>query len=187
MQGEAGMSATALVVIDLQRGFDDPVWGNRNNPGAEANVARLIDAWRTRGQPIVWVQHDSRNEHSPLWPAAPGHDFKPELTGSPDLHVHKSVHSAFHGRPDLDTWLRARGVSGIAICGVQTNFCCETTARVGSDLRYDMTFVIDATYTFDKLAAGGAVIPADELARITAANLDPEFGRVRPRSSCCTR
>jgi nicotinamidase-related amidase len=172
------MSSSALVVVDLQRGFDDPAWGNRNNPEAEANVARLIDVWRTRAQPIVWVQHDSRNENSPLWPDASGHDFKPELTGAPDLRVHKSVHSAFHGRPDLDGWLRARGVSGIAVCGIQTNFCCETTARIGSDLGYDMSFVIDATYTFDKPGANGAGIRADELTRITAANLDPEFGRV---------
>jgi nicotinamidase-related amidase len=172
------MSATALVVIDLQRGFDDPLFGNRNNPAAESNVARLVEVWRRQGQPVVFVQHDSRGAESPLRPNQPGHDFKPQLTGTPDLHVHKSVHSAFHGTPDLHQWLRARSVDAIAITGVQTNYCCETTARVGSDLGYDTTFVLDATYTFDTRGPDGKIVSGDELARVTAANLDPEFGRV---------
>jgi nicotinamidase-related amidase len=174
----AEQSSTALIVVDLQRGFDDPAFGHRNNPAAEGNVARLIEVWRERRQPIVFVQHDSRGEASPLNPAHPGHELKPEVTGSPDLLVHKSVHSAFHGQPDLDGWLRSRGVKGIVVTGVQTNYCCETTARVGSDLGYDTTFVLDATYTFDLEAPDGQTVAADDLARVTATNLDPEFGRV---------
>jgi nicotinamidase-related amidase len=56
--------------------------------------------------------------------------------------------------------------------------CCETTARVGANMDFDMTFVLDATHTFDLPAHGGGTISADELARVTASNLDPEFGRV---------
>ena len=41
-----------------------------------------------------------------------------------------------------------------------------------------MTFVIDATHTFDLPAYGGGTLTADEVARVTASNLDPEFGRV---------
>ncbi len=39
-----GRTATdaALIIIDVQEAFDEPRWGHRNNPDAEANIARLI-------------------------------------------------------------------------------------------------------------------------------------------------
>jgi nicotinamidase-related amidase len=168
----------ALIVVDVQQGFDDPVWGRRNNPGCEDNVAALIEAWRSRGQPIVFVRHDSAEAESPFTPGQRGNDFQEILSGEPDLLVTKSVNSAFHGEPDLAAWLRGEGIERIAVCGIQTNMCCETTARVAANMDFEMTFVLDATHTFDLPAHGGGTISADELARVTASNLDPEFGRV---------
>jgi len=168
----------ALVVIDVQQGFDDPSWGARNNPRCEANVAALIGTWRSHGRPIVFVRHDSRDLCSPLAAGSLGNGFKQVVTGAPDLLVRKSVHSAFYGRPDLDQWLRQHAITSIAICGIQTNHCCETTARMASDLGYDVTFILDATHTFDHLALDGTTLTADELARATAASLQAEFATV---------
>jgi nicotinamidase-related amidase len=168
----------ALIVVDVQQGFDHPVWGRRNNPACEENIAALIEAWRAQGQPIVYVRHDSTEDGSPFTPGQRGNDFQEILTGQPDLLVTKSVNSSFHGEPDLAEWLRGEGIERIAICGIQTNMCCETTARVAANLDFHMTFVLDATYTFDLPAHDGGSISAEELARVTASNLDPEFGRV---------
>jgi nicotinamidase-related amidase len=169
----------ALVVVDVQQGFDDPVWGPRNNPACEENVATLIEAWRAKGQPIVYVRHDSSESESPFTPGQRGNEFQEILSGEPDLLVVKSVNSAFHGDPDLARWLRAEGIERIAVCGIQTNMCCETTARVAANLDFEMTFVLDATHTYDLPAYdGGGTISAEELSRVTASNLDPEFGRV---------
>jgi nicotinamidase-related amidase len=168
----------ALIVVDVQQGFDDPVWGPRNNPACEDNIAALIKAWRAQGQPIVYVRHDSTEPGSPFTPGQEGNDFQDILDGEPDLLVTKSVNSSFHGEPDLAEWLRGEGIERIVVCGIQTNMCCETTARVAANLDFDMTFVLDATHTFDLPAHGGGTISADELSRVTASNLDPEFGRV---------
>jgi nicotinamidase-related amidase len=168
----------ALIVVDVQRGFDDPVWGPRNNPASEENIAALVEAWRDRGQPIVYVRHDSDEDGSPFTPGEPGNDFHDFLAAEPDLLVVKSVNSAFHGEPDLAEWLRGEGIERIVVCGIQTNMCCETTARVAANMGFDMTFVLDATHTYDLADRNGGTITADELARVTATNLDPEFGRV---------
>ena len=49
----------ALVVVDVQRGFDDPFWGVRNNPDGDGNIAALVDDWASHGRPLVFVQHGS--------------------------------------------------------------------------------------------------------------------------------
>ncbi|MET8849421.1 cysteine hydrolase family protein [Amycolatopsis sp. NPDC004625] len=175
------MTETALILIDVQRGFDEPgFWGPRNNPGAEANMKALLDAWQERRLPVVLVHHDSREPGSPLRPGQPGNDFKPELDGArPDLVFGKQVNSAFIGDVDLDAWLRKRGITSFVLGGIQTNFCCETTARMGGNLGYDVTFALDATFTFDLPGVDGDVVTADELSRVTAANLANQFATVK--------
>lgn len=173
------MDRVALVVIDVQRAFEEAgFWGPRNNPACEDNISALISAWRSAGQPLVYVRHDSEEEGSRLRVGEPGGEFKDVVAGEPDLLVTKAVHSSFHGDPDLDGWLRAEGIDRIVICGIQTNVCCETTARIGSDLGFDVTFAIDATHTFDQDDHAGGTISADELTRVTRSTLDPEFCRV---------
>jgi nicotinamidase-related amidase len=174
----------ALVVVDVQRGFDDPSWGTRGDDGsAEANVAALVDAWRRSGRPVVLVRHDSVHPTPPLHPDADGNRLKPEVTDAmagaePDLLVTKTVNSAFHGSPDLAAWLRGRGSRQVLVCGVQTNFCCETTARVGANLGFDVVYVLDATWTYDLPGFSGGTVPASLLREVTATNLANEFCRV---------
>ena len=65
------------------------------------------------------------------------------------------------------------------MAGIQTNMCCETTARMGGNLGFDVAFALDATHTFDLPdPIGGGRIDADTLARVTAANLHDEFAQV---------
>jgi nicotinamidase-related amidase len=176
------LSRTALVVIDVQRGFEDfGHWsptGRRNNPACEANVAALIAAWREHDRPVVFVRHDSSEDGSPLRPGEPGNAFKPEVTGEPDLTVAKATNSAFYGTPDLHAWLGERDLAAIAVCGIQTNHCVETTARMGGNLGYDVLMVLDACHTFDRLGPDGELVTAEELTRATAASLHGEFATV---------
>ena len=173
------LTQTALVVVDVQGGFDDAeFWGERDNPACEANVGRLIEAWRAARRPLVFVRHDSIEPGSPLQSGGPGNAFKDVLTGEPDLLVSKTVSSAFYGSPDLHAWLQERGIPAIAVCGITTDHCVETTARMGGNLGYDVLFVLDATHTFDRVGPDGGTVTAPELARATAASLHGEFATV---------
>jgi nicotinamidase-related amidase len=178
-RGPDDLDRLALVVVDVQEAFRDAAyWGRRNNPGCEANVAALIAGWRAAGRRVVFVRHDSAEPGSPLAPGHPGNAFMSIIDGTPDLLVAKHVNSAFHGTPDLDAWLREQGLDGIVVCGITTNHCCETTARVGGNLGHRVLFALDATHTFDRTGPDGTAMTADELARATATNLHGEFAEV---------
>jgi nicotinamidase-related amidase len=172
------MTDPALIVVDVQRAFADPVWGRRDNPACEANIGALIEHWRESGRPIVFVRHDSEEPGSPLATGTPGNDFLDVVTGEPDLLVTKSVNSAFHGEPDLSTWLDDEGIDEIYVCGITTDHCCETTARVGANLGYEVSFVLDATHTFDRTTPDGEVIPAELVSKVASASLHGEFATV---------
>ncbi|MFF0434640.1 cysteine hydrolase family protein [Streptomyces sp. NPDC004327] len=176
----------ALVVIDVQRGFEDEeFWGRRDNPAAEANIAALIDRWQETGRPVVFVRHDSPREGSPLAAGGEGNAFKEfveERRGKgpgPELLVTKTVNSAFYGEPDLDAWLKGAGIGQFVIAGIQTNMCNETTARMGGNLGYDVLFALDAMHTFDLAGPFGWRQSAEELTRATAVSLHGgKFARV---------
>ena len=175
--GPESLAHCAVVVIDLQKAFEDPVFGPRNNPACEANVARLVEAWRENGRPVVFVRHHEKDRSSVFGPGR-GRAFKPGLEGDPDFLVTKSVHSAFYGRPNLHRWLRAHAVDSVAICGITTDHCCDTTARMASDLGYRVYFALDATHTFDRTGPGGTHVSADAVSERVAASLDGEFAQV---------
>jgi nicotinamidase-related amidase len=162
----------ALLVIDVQQGFDDlDFWGPRDNPAAEQHVGALVAAWERTGRPVVLVRHTSRTS-PPLHAGTAGHALKPVVADvEPALLVEKSVNSAFYGEPDLHAWLTGADIRQLVLCGIQTNMCVETTARMAGNLGYDVLVPIDATHTFDLAGPDGVVLPAADLARATAANL----------------
>lgn len=171
----AGMdiaTSAALVVVDVQQGFADAAfWGPRDNPDAEQNIADLVAAWEASGRPVVLVRHTSVAGR-PLAADAPGHAFQPVVADvEPALLVDKTVNSAYYGTPDLHAWLTAAGIEQLVLCGIQTNMCVETTARMAGNLGYRVVLPIDATHTFDLAGPDGTVVPAADLARATAANL----------------
>ncbi|MFB7338425.1 cysteine hydrolase family protein [Streptomyces hydrogenans] len=175
----------ALIVVDVQKGFESAYWGRRDNPEAEGNMAALIDRWQETGRPVVFVRHDSRQAGSPLAPGTEGNafkDFVEERRGAgagPEVLVTKTVNSAFYGEPDLDAWLKGAGIEQLVIVGIQTNMCNETTARMGGNLGYDVLFALDAMHTFDLAGPFGWSGTAEELTRATAVSLHGgRFARV---------
>ncbi|MET9958699.1 cysteine hydrolase family protein [Streptomyces sp. NPDC006326] len=166
---------SALLVVDVQKGFDDAsFWGPRNNPAAEANIAALMDAWQQSGRPVVLVRHTSRTPGSVLGAGQPGHafkDFVAQWEGREALLVTKTVNSSFYGTPDLGAWLTAQGIGQLVVTGIQTNMCVETTARMAGNLGYDVLLPLDATHTFDLEGPDGLSLTADQLATATAVNL----------------
>lgn len=172
----------ALILIDIQDGFDDPFWGTRNNPDAEANAARLLTQWRAQHAPVFHIQHLSTTPGSPLNPNQGQAAIKTIVAPRNGEQVlTKSVNSAFIGT-DLEDLLRAQGISAVAICGLTTPHCVSTTTRMAANLGFDVTLVHDACAAFTMNAdAGwrdGPAPTAEDIHRAALDQLNGEFARV---------
>ncbi len=171
-------AGAVLLVIDVQTAFDDPRMGARNNLACEANVARLLSAWREAGWPVMHVRHHSRIPTSLFHPSKPGIRVKPEardVAGEPVIV--KGVHSAFIGT-DLDDRLVELDPPALLLCGMQTNYCVATTARMASNMDY-VTFVVgDACAGYSVVGGGNTNVAAQLLHDVALAELQGEFGDV---------
>ena len=166
---------TALIIIDMQLGFDEPYWGKRNNPQAESNIQLLLHLWRKKDRPIIHVKHCSREENSPFRESFKGNDFKPEMSPvDNELVIKKSVNSAFIGT-NLEKYLKSNGFETLVIVGLTTDHCVSTTTRMARILGFSAILVSDATATFDRAGPNGVVYKAED---IHLASLHNEFCEV---------
>jgi nicotinamidase-related amidase len=173
-------SLTALIVVDVQRAFDEweAAGKRRNNPEALARIVELLAAFRAGKTPIFHIRHESMRPNSSFAPGATGYPVKDEareIAGEPVIV--KRVNSAFIGT-DLEARLRAAGIQTLVICGATTNHCVETTTRMAGNLGFDARLVRDATWTFDRVGPDGDAHSAEDIHAMTLANLNGEFARI---------
>ena len=173
------MRKTALLVIDVQKGLDDPSLGKRNNPDAEVNIALLLSEWRKRELPIIHIRHCSVEPNSPLRPELPGNEFKEEAQPLPgEKQFSKSVNSAFIGT-GLEKYLQEHDISSLVIVGLTTDHCVSASTRMAADLGFNVTLISDATAAHERQGYDGAMYSADDIHKINFVSLNGEFCVVR--------
>lgn len=169
---------SALLLIDVQKGLAEPSLGERNNPDAEANMARLLAAWREHQWPVIHIRHCSVEPDSSLRPELPGNAYKDEVRPQPgEKEFTKTVNSAFIGT-GLEQHLRDAGISRLVIVGLTSDHCVSASTRMASDLGFDATLVTDATAAFERIGYDGVHYSADEIHRVNLVSLDGEFCRL---------
>lgn len=157
-------SESALVVVDMQEFYV------RDVPTAVAiipNINRLAQAFRERGGHVAWVKMVAGENGKSLWPlyhdyfftpengqrhrdnlskGHPGQELRADLDVQPgDIQAEKQRFSAFIPKySDLPQRLDEKGIRNVAIVGMLTNFCCETSARDAMMLDYHVAMVSDA-------------------------------------------
>ena len=142
------LSQSALLVIDAQDSFKlrSDRWNRRSNLDFEQNVDALIRAFRAAQRPVIFfLDNDGDEGFTPGHPAYKLMDFIATKPGEPV--VEKTSRNCFTST-DLASMLLARGIRRVAITGICMEQCCETTARVASDLGYAVDFVVNGTMTF---------------------------------------
>lgn len=170
---------TALILIDIQKGFHDlDYWGKRNNPDAEKNAGKLLNHWRKNGWPIFHVKHCSTNPNSLLVEGKPGNEIqdvvKP-LAGEPVIR--KKVSSAFIGT-DLQDRLERQGIRKVVMAGLTTDHCVSTSVRMAGNFGFDTIVVNDASAAFELTSFDGTKFSAEVIHATALASLNEEFARV---------
>jgi nicotinamidase-related amidase len=183
----------ALVVIDVQESFRQrPIWAATSNPDIVKQVQRLVEAYRLREDLVVWVLHAEPGTGTVFDPAL-GFvrlmDGLAPVPGEPLLH--KTSHNAFT-TTNLQQVLTTEGVREVTVCGIRTEQCVETTARLASDLGYAVTFVVDATATnpierpdappgrtVEEILADPGTLQVDDILARTRYVLEGRFADVR--------
>lgn len=171
---------TALILVDVQKGFDEIEAGGarRNNPDALARIGDLLAAFRQAGAPVIHVRHASTEPNSVFRPERPGFavmDIARELPGEAVLT--KNVNSGFIGT-GLEAMLRDKDIATLVIAGITTNHCVETTTRMAGNLGFDAKLVRDAAYTFDRTGPDGELHLAQDIHAMTLSNLSGEFADI---------
>jgi nicotinamidase-related amidase len=174
------MNDNALLVIDVQQGFDEYAKriGGRNNEHAEQRIAEILQTYRTQQKPVIHIHHASTEPDSPLHPDHPGYAVKPEaqpINNEPIFVKH--VNSAFIGT-NLEVYLREHDILSITIVGATTDHCCSTTARMAANLGFEVLYVSDALWTLDKFMPDGTRVPAQLVHDVNIASLNGEFAEI---------
>ncbi|WP_156321056.1 cysteine hydrolase family protein [Bacillus sp. JCM 19041] len=172
------LNQTALVVIDVQKAFNDPKWGERNNLHAESNIAKLVKRWRQQQQTVIHIKHLSDKVDSLFHPEHDGFECKEIVVPFPDEKIiTKKENSAFIGT-NLESYLKELQLTTVVITGLTTPHCVSTTTRMSSNLGFNTILLSDATAAFGIYDHKGNYIDPDTIHAISLATLHDEFATI---------
>lgn len=168
----------ALIIIDVQKAFDDKKWGKRNNLNAEENISKILQLWRTKGWLVIHIQHTSDNPNSVFHPMNEGFAIK-EIVEPIDNEVimAKKVNSSFIGT-NLEEHLKGNKISTVVITGLTTPHCVSTTTRMSGNLGFNTYLISDATAAFGLKDQNDRYYDAETIHNISLATLHDEFATI---------
>lgn len=170
---------TALIVVDIQKGFDDlEYWGNRNNLMAEENAKIILDKFRKLELPVFIVQHFSQNPDSIFHESNYGNALKDDFIPLQNEYlIKKNVNSSFIGT-DLKEILDKLSIENTVIVGLTTIHCVSTTTRMSGNFGFDTYLVEDACASFDRIGINGEKYSAQDIHNMEISCLKDEFATI---------
>ena len=160
---------TALLVIDVQQALCTGEYKAFECERVIERINSVAHKMRTAGAPVIMIQHESQG--GPLdfgtegWKLAVGLEALPT-----DIFIRKKATDSFH-HTELHALLQERGVKSLVICGLQSEFCVDTTTRRALALGYPVVLVADGHSTLNNSVLSATQITAhhnETLANITS-------------------
>jgi nicotinamidase-related amidase len=149
------MENAALVIIDVQAAmFAEEEKPYRGQEVLE-NIRLLLNKARETYMPVIFVQHNNDSDFkkdTALWQVCP--EIAP-FEG--EARVDKTTRDSFY-QTELDNILRRHHIKTLIFCGMQTEYCVDTTCRRAYTLGYDAFLASDAHTTYSS-----EVLPAAQI------------------------
>jgi nicotinamidase-related amidase len=162
---------TALLVIDVQRGICTGEWAAFDIERVIARINSLSEKSRSVGAPVIFIQHEE--DDGPLQFDSEGWQLDDRLdVQAIDLRLRKRTPDSFN-TTELQTLLQERGVTNLVVCGLQSDFCVDSTTRRALSLGYPVTLASDAHSTIGNGVLSAAQITAHH--NVTLSNIQ-SFG-----------
>ncbi|MFV3307818.1 cysteine hydrolase family protein [Pseudomonas sp. NY15181] len=148
--------STALLIIDVQSVLCSGEYACHDIDNVLQRINGMSRAARDAGVPVVLIQHEDSDMpyQSEAWQLEPR-----LLTGEGDLRMRKTTPDSFL-RTELADLLQTRGIEHLVICGLQSDYCVDTTTRRALAQGYAVTLVRDAHSTVDNAVLSAAQISA---------------------------
>jgi nicotinamidase-related amidase len=138
---------TALIVIDMQQALCAGEEAAFDIKDVMKRINVLIANAKSSAAPVIFMQHEE--DEGSLRFESKGWQLATELaTSEDDTRVRKTTPDSFH-ETTLRALLDERGVTALVVCGLQTDFCIDTTVRRALALGYPVTLAGDAHSTLD--------------------------------------
>lgn len=168
----------ALIIIDVQKAFDDKKWGERNNLIAEENISKILTLWRHKGWKVIHIQHMSDNPSSVFHPMNEGFAIKEIVAPlEEEVVITKKVNSSFIGT-NLEETLKSNGITSVVITGLTTPHCVSTTTRMSGNLGFKTYVISDAIAAFGLKDQNGNYYDAETIHNTSLATLNDEFATI---------
>ncbi len=158
---------SALLIIDIQRALCSGEWSVFDIDGVVDRINEVAFKARVAGAPVFLIQHEEAD--GPLQFETDGWQLYERLAIQPaDIRVRKTATDSFY-RTELHSLLQSHGVGSLVVCGLQTEFCVDSTVRGALALGYPVLLVSDGHSTLDNDVLSAAQISAHH--NVTLANL----------------
>lgn len=149
------METSLLLIIDMQEAMTYEKAYNFDS--VVDNIKKLLTKYRSESKPIVYVQHTGK-EGSIICREAPGWPIIKELAPiEGETVVHKKFNSGFKNT-NLEEVLIGYKPENIIIVGMQTEYCIDTTIRVGFEKGFKFIIPENTNTTFDSEYLSGEEI-----------------------------
>lgn len=146
------MDNIVLLIVDVQQAL---IEGKPYNiEEVIVNIQALIAKARDKHVEVVYVRHDG-GEEDDLEKGTPGFEIYHEVAPIEGEQIFDKVFNSAFKETGLHKYLQCKNIKTIVLCGLQTEYCVDTTCKAAFELGYEIIIPQKVTSTFDNESMTG--------------------------------